>query len=81
MPDSNSTPYIALGGEEVLSKLVNTFYFHVSNHTLLSDLFPDDLTETAYKQKQFLTQFLGGLLYILKSLVIRCLELDIFHSP
>lgn len=60
MPDTNMTPYKALGGDEVLSKLVDTFYFHVANHTLLSDLFPEDLTETAYKQKQFLTQFLGG---------------------
>ncbi|MDQ0207886.1 globin domain-containing protein [Alkalicoccobacillus murimartini] len=60
MSDPSNTPYEALGGEEVLSKLIDTFYSHVSNHTLLSDLFPKDLTETAYKQKQFMTQFLGG---------------------
>ncbi|MCM2675051.1 globin domain-containing protein [Alkalicoccobacillus plakortidis] len=60
MPEPSMTPYEALGGEEVLSKLVDTFYSHVANHTLLSDLFPNDLTETAYKQKHFLTQFLGG---------------------
>ncbi|MDV2885624.1 globin [Alkalihalophilus pseudofirmus] len=54
------TPYEALGGEAVLSELVDTFYSYVANHPDLGPLFPEDLTETARKQKQFLTQFLGG---------------------
>ncbi|ADC48443.1 globin family protein [Alkalihalophilus pseudofirmus OF4] len=54
------TPYEALGGEAVLSELVDTFYSYVANHPDLAPLFPKDLTETARKQKQFLTQFLGG---------------------
>ncbi|WP_059104002.1 globin [Shouchella shacheensis] len=58
--DRTVTPYEALGGEAVLSKLVHTFYSHVAVHQDLHDLFPDDLTETARKQIQFLTQFLGG---------------------
>ncbi|MFC0469536.1 globin [Halalkalibacter kiskunsagensis] len=55
----NQTPYDALGAD-VLSLLVDTFYKKVSDHPELAPLFPDDLTETARKQKQFLTQFLGG---------------------
>lgn len=53
------TPFEALG-KETLDELVDTFYRHVANHPTLSVLFPEDLTETARKQKQFLTQFLGG---------------------
>jgi hemoglobin len=53
------TPYDALG-EERLSELIDAFYDLVGSHPLLAPLFPDDLTETARKQKQFLTQFLGG---------------------
>ncbi|OLO37163.1 globin [Alkalihalophilus pseudofirmus] len=56
----HKTPYDALGGAEILSQLVDTFYDKVSHHPDLAPIFPDDLTETARKQKQFLTQFLGG---------------------
>lgn len=47
-------------GEEKLSQLVNAFYRNVAKHPDLYPIFPDDLTETARKQKKFLTQFLGG---------------------
>ncbi|RYL89754.1 hypothetical protein EWI07_12580 [Sporolactobacillus sp. THM7-4] len=50
----------AVGGEEVLGRLVDTFYHYVKLNPEISSLFPDDLSETARKQKQFLTQFLGG---------------------
>lgn len=60
MTHSNQTPYEALGGAPVLSSLVDTFYQYVSKHPDLAPLFPEDLRETARKQKQFLTQFLGG---------------------
>ncbi|WP_209125550.1 globin [Alkalihalobacillus sp. BA299] len=56
----HQTPYDAIGGAETLSQLVDTFYDKVSQHPELAPIFPDDLTETARKQKQFLTQFLGG---------------------
>jgi len=59
MTNQHLTPYEAIG-EETLSQLVDTFYSHVQNHPLLAPIFPDDLTETARKQKQFLTQYLGG---------------------
>ncbi|MBP3949513.1 globin [Bacillus suaedae] len=54
------SPYELLGGEDVLSRLVDSFYANVSKDPDLSPLFPNDLGETARKQKQFLTQFLGG---------------------
>ncbi|AYC29021.1 globin [Paenisporosarcina cavernae] len=47
-------------GEERLHLLIDTFYSKVAKHPLLSPIFPDDLTETARKQKQFMTQYLGG---------------------
>lgn len=47
-------------GEEKLHELVDLFYRRVKQEPILAPLFPGDLTETARKQKQFLTQFLGG---------------------
>jgi hemoglobin len=60
MNSQSNNPYIAIGGEKVLDELVNTFYDKVKLHPKLAPIFPDDLTETARVQKQFLTQFLGG---------------------
>lgn len=57
------TLYEAIGGSEKLEKLVDIFYSHVHKHPSLIPIFPSDLTETARKQKQFLTQFLGGPAY------------------
>ncbi|KFZ43850.1 globin [Anoxybacillus flavithermus] len=54
------SPYEAIGGEQVVSKLVDAFYERVAKHPDLAPIFPNDLTETARKQKQFLTQYLGG---------------------
>ncbi|WP_050614334.1 globin domain-containing protein [Bacillus testis] len=59
MMKNSNVPYDAIG-EQGLSDLVDAFYARVSKHPLLIPLFPEDLTETARKQKQFLTQFLGG---------------------
>ncbi|MGG4492230.1 hypothetical protein [Metabacillus idriensis] len=59
MADQFATPYEAIG-EDALSQLVDAFYQRVHKHPLLSPIFPDDLSETARKQKQFLTQYLGG---------------------
>ncbi|MGP4077193.1 globin domain-containing protein [Halobacillus sp. K22] len=53
------TIYEAIG-EEKISELVEAFYSRVSSHPDLIPIFPEDLTETARKQKQFLTQFFGG---------------------
>ncbi|WP_188208331.1 globin domain-containing protein [Alkalibacillus aidingensis] len=52
--------YEAIGGEEAVERLVEAFYKRVGKHPDLVPIFPDDLTETARKQKQFLTQFFGG---------------------
>lgn len=53
-------PYKAIGGFETIEKLVEAFYKRVGQHPDLYPIFPEDLTETARKQKQFLTQLLGG---------------------
>jgi hemoglobin len=60
MFDETKSPYYLLGEREGIQKLVTTFYSLVSQDPLLSPLFPNDLTETAHKQTQFLSQFFGG---------------------
>ena len=52
-------PYEEIGAEK-LSELIDSFYSKVAVHPDLYPIFPDDLTETARKQKQFMTQYLGG---------------------
>lgn len=52
-------PYEEIGKER-LSKLIDIFYSKVAENPKLKPIFPDDLTETARKQKQFQTQYLGG---------------------
>ncbi|HZG72251.1 MAG TPA: globin [Chondromyces sp.] len=59
MAENPTTPYEAIG-EKKLTELVDRFYSKVSKHPELFPIFPADLTETARKQKQFLTQYLGG---------------------
>ncbi|WP_174730928.1 globin [Mesobacillus harenae] len=59
MVEHMPTPFEAVG-EAKLHKLVDAFYRRVGQHPDLTPIFPDDLTETARKQKQFLTQYLGG---------------------
>lgn len=59
MVEKRVRPYDAIG-EEKLFSLVDAFYKRVGSHPDLTPIFPDDLTDVARKQKQFLTQFLGG---------------------
>ncbi len=47
-------------GKETLHNIIQAFYKRVKLHPDLSPIFPDDVTEIARKQEQFLTQFLGG---------------------
>lgn len=72
MFDETKTPYDLLGKRAGIEKLVTTFYSLVGQDPLLSPLFPDDLTETAYKQTQFLSQFLADLHYIQRNMDILC---------
>lgn len=53
------TPFETIG-EARLHQLIDAFYDKVSCHPDLIPIFPTDLTETARKQKQFMTQYLGG---------------------
>ena len=59
MSHHNLTLYQVIGADK-LHALVDEFYSRVKQDPLLAPIFPEDLTETARKQKQFLTQFLGG---------------------
>lgn len=54
------TIYEAIGGQPAVDRIIDSLYKHIGvNETLLS-IFPDDLAESARKQRLFLTQFLGG---------------------
>jgi hemoglobin len=59
MMEKMPTPYEAIG-KETLHRLVDTFYGLVAQHPDLAPIFPNDFSEIARKQKQFLTQYLGG---------------------
>ena len=60
MMDNIQSPFETVGGEQVINELVDAFYDRVVRHPSIAPIFPNDLTETARKQKQFLTQYLGG---------------------
>ncbi|MCS4486626.1 truncated hemoglobin YjbI [Staphylococcus americanisciuri] len=53
------TPYEIIG-QDALYRMIDYFYTLVEQDTRINHLFPGDFAETARKQKQFLTQFLGG---------------------
>ncbi|KQL18688.1 globin [Cytobacillus solani] len=59
MVEKMNTPFDIIGADK-LHKLVEAFYNRVGQHPDLIPIFPNNLTETARKQKQFLTQYLGG---------------------
>lgn len=59
MIENKLTPFEAIG-EETLHRLVDNFYGLVAQHPDLAPIFPKDFTEINRKQKQFLTQYLGG---------------------
>lgn len=53
------TPYEIIG-HDTLYKMIDHFYYLVKRDDRINHLFPGDFEETSRKQKQFLTQFLGG---------------------
>jgi len=54
------TIFEAIGGFEPIEQIVTALYKRVGKHPDLIPIFPDDLTETSYKQTLFLTQLFGG---------------------
>ncbi|MFJ7976102.1 globin domain-containing protein [Peribacillus sp. JNUCC 23] len=59
MTQANPIPFEVIG-EALLYKLIDVFYDNVSQHPELKPIFPEELSETVRKQKQFMTQYLGG---------------------
>lgn len=53
------TPYEIIG-QDALYDMIDHFYTLVEQDNRINHLFPGDFKETSRKQKQFLTQFLGG---------------------
>ncbi len=60
MTNEKPTPFEAIGGAAMIERVVEAFYKRVAQHPDLAPLFPEDFTEVARKQTQFLTQFFGG---------------------
>ncbi|PAV29181.1 globin [Virgibacillus profundi] len=56
----SGTIFESIGGFDSIDRLVTAFYKRVGQHPKLIPIFPEDLTETARKQRLFLTQFFGG---------------------
>lgn len=71
-----NTPFEQIG-QETLYEMIDIFYRYVAHDTRINHLFPGDFEETSRKQKQFLTQFLGGPTLYSDELVIRCYVADI----
>ncbi|MEH7073740.1 globin [Neobacillus drentensis] len=59
MIERKLSPFESIG-EDRLHRLVDTFYGLVAQHPDLAPIFPNQFKEIARKQKQFLTQYLGG---------------------
>src|SRR5690625_2154495 len=54
------TIFEAIGGQQAVDKIIDSLYKHMGNHEKLIPIFPEDLQESARKQRLFLTQFFGG---------------------
>lgn len=54
------TIYEAIGGQAAVDRIVDSLYTHIGQNQTLLPIFPDDLNESARKQRLFLTQFFGG---------------------
>lgn len=54
------TIYETIGGQSTVDKIVDSLYKHIGVNETLLPIFPEDLEESARKQRLFLTQFFGG---------------------
>lgn len=57
---ASGTIFKAIGGQQVVDKIVDNLYKHIGQNETLLPIFPDNLSEPARKQRLFLTQFFGG---------------------
>jgi|SRR5690625_172213 len=56
----SGTIFEAIGGQQVVDNIIDSLYKHIGNHEKLIPIFPENLHESARKQRLFLTQFFGG---------------------
>lgn len=54
------TIFEAIGGFEPIDRIITALYKRIGQHEELLPIFPEDLEESAHKQRLFLTQFFGG---------------------
>lgn len=57
---NHKTIYEAIGGQPAVDRIVELLYKHIGVNETLLPIFPNDLRESARKQRLFLTQFFGG---------------------
>src|SRR5690625_3184010 len=54
------TIYEAIGGQPTVDRIVDSLYKHIGVNETLLPIFQEDLSESARKQRLFLTQLFGG---------------------
>lgn len=57
---SHTTIFESIGGQSAVDHIVTSLYTHIGSNKQLLEIFPEDLNESARKQRLFLTQFFGG---------------------
>ena len=55
-----TTIYEQIGVQPTVDKIIHSLYKHIGTNEKLLPIFPEDLEESARKQRLFLTQFFGG---------------------
>lgn len=55
-----ATIYESIGGQPAVDRIIDSLYKHIGENDTLLPIFPEDLEESARKQRLFLTQFFGG---------------------
>lgn len=57
---TQDTLFELIGGQAAVERITNSLYTHIGQNKQLLEIFPEDLNESARKQRLFLTQFFGG---------------------
>src|SRR5699024_7236147 len=57
---TQNTIFELIGGQAAVERITTSLYTHIGQNKQLLEIFPEDLNESARKQRLFLTQFFGG---------------------
>src|SRR5699024_11227028 len=57
---TQNTIFEFIGGQAAVERITTSLYTDIGQNKQLLEIFPEDLNESARKQRLFLTQFFGG---------------------